>query len=161
HETGHSLGLAHSTSGTVMYPTITGIYAGLKPDDIAGIQAIYGARKADQYDAVASNNSQATARSLALSSGGFNISADLTTLADVDYYKVVAPSGTNGTLTVTLNARDVSLLIPQVSVLNASGTVVGSATAKSYGSVLTVSLSGLSAGQTYTIKVDGATSDVF
>lgn len=45
HETGHALGLAHSTSGTVMYAYApTGVYAGLSADDIAGIQAIYGAK---------------------------------------------------------------------------------------------------------------------
>jgi hypothetical protein len=42
HEVGHSLGLDHSTSGTVMYSTITGVYSGLSSDDIAGIRAIYG-----------------------------------------------------------------------------------------------------------------------
>ena len=39
HESGHSLGLDHSTSGTVMYGAITGVYSGLTPDDIAGIRA--------------------------------------------------------------------------------------------------------------------------
>lgn len=44
HEIGHSLGLGHSNvPGSVMWPTYS-FHAGLSMDDIAGIQAIYGAR---------------------------------------------------------------------------------------------------------------------
>src|SRR5262249_22975634 len=58
HEFGHSLGLAHSQYSTaVMYPTIMAVYSGLNSDDIAGIQAIYGARRADAYDVAAANDS--------------------------------------------------------------------------------------------------------
>jgi hypothetical protein len=42
HETGHALGLGHSDNpGAVMYPYYR-LQTGLTPDDIAGIQAIYG-----------------------------------------------------------------------------------------------------------------------
>ena len=42
HETGHALGLGHSDNPTaVMYPYYS-LQTGLTPDDIAGIQAIYG-----------------------------------------------------------------------------------------------------------------------
>ncbi|MHC4750749.1 MAG: matrixin family metalloprotease [Planctomycetota bacterium] len=44
HELGHSLGLGHSTVvGSVMYPFYGGALRTLTADDIAGIQAIYGA----------------------------------------------------------------------------------------------------------------------
>jgi len=45
HELGHALGLAHSTvTGALMYPFYGGAHRQLEADDIAGIQAIYGAR---------------------------------------------------------------------------------------------------------------------
>jgi len=44
HEAGHALGLGHTDSpGAVMYPYYR-IQTGLTPDDIAGIQALYGPR---------------------------------------------------------------------------------------------------------------------
>ena len=43
HETGHALGLGHSSNpGAVMYPYYR-MQTGLTSDDIAGIQALYGA----------------------------------------------------------------------------------------------------------------------
>src|SRR5262245_17906433 len=66
HESGHSLGLDHSTSGSVMYGGYSGVRTGLTADDIAGIQALYGARQADTYDTAASNDSLSSATSLAL-----------------------------------------------------------------------------------------------
>lgn len=164
HETGHSLGLAHSTLSTaVMYPTIMGVYNGLTGDDIAGIQAIYGTRQSDGYDASAANDSSSTASVVNLgSSGGTTFSADLTSLADVDYYRVTAPASGNGTLTVSVDARNLSLLTPKVAVYDVANNLVATADAGSaYGSVATVNLSGLIPGQTYTILADGATTDVF
>jgi Matrixin/Putative peptidoglycan binding domain len=43
HEAGHALGLCHSTvEGSVMWPSYEGELRTLQPDDIAGIQALYG-----------------------------------------------------------------------------------------------------------------------
>ncbi len=42
HEIGHSIGLAHSVDGTVMWISYTGTKTGLTPDDVAGAQVIYG-----------------------------------------------------------------------------------------------------------------------
>jgi hypothetical protein len=157
HETGHALGLDHSnaSAGTVMYSSITGVYSGLFADDVAGIQAIYGARQADAYD-----SGSATAWSVG-STGAASLNADLTSLADVDYYKLVAPAAFDGTLRVSVIALNVSLLNPRVLVYDAAGNLVGSASATSHGGVATANLSGLTPGQTYYVVADGATSDVF
>lgn len=157
HELGHSLGLGHSTSGTVMYASYTGVKYDLASDDIAGIQYIYGVRTHDAYDAAGSNNSIGTATTLSLPSGGVNIPADLTSRSDVDYYRVVA-SGSS--LTATVDARNLSLLAPKVLVYDAAGNLLGSATAD-YGQAATLNLSGLTQGQSYYVVADGATADVF
>jgi transcriptional regulator CtsR len=164
HEIGHSIGLDHSSISTaVMYPTTSSVFTGLSADDIAGAQAIYGARQQDAFDAAASNNTLGTASDIALSSGAARFQADLTSLADVDYYRVTAPTGTDGTLTVSVDARNLSLLAPKVSVYNASGVLLGQAAVgtSGYGTVATATISGLVAGQTYYVAADGATSDVF
>src|SRR5262249_2437452 len=159
HESGHALGMAHSTdSSAVMYPYLMGVYTGLSADDIAGIQSKYGVRQADSYDAAASNDSLGSATALTLSSGGASFQADLTSLADVDYYQAVAPS--DGTLTVSVAARNLSLLAPKILVYSPAGDLLGSASA-AYGSVATLTLTGLTGGQSYYVVADGATSDVF
>jgi hypothetical protein len=158
HESGHALGLGHSSlTSAVMFGSLTGVYTGLSPDDIAGIQAIYGARQHDVYDATASNDSLGSATALSLSSGGVNFQADLTSQADVDYYQVVA-SGSS--LTVSVDARNLSLLAPQVLVYDTAGNLRGAASAD-YGKEATLNLTGLNAGETYYLVADGATADVF
>jgi hypothetical protein len=47
HELGHSLGLDHSVEGTVMYAYSGGNVMDLTPDDIQGIQSLYGADNGD------------------------------------------------------------------------------------------------------------------
>jgi len=162
HEVGHAIGFNHSlVDPAVMEGGLWGTYAGPYADDVAGVQAMYGARRPDAYDAVASNNSLAAATALTLAYGGVTLSGDITTLADVDYYKVVAPAGTDGTFTVSVDARNLSLFNPRVSVFDSSGTLLATASASSYGGVATVTLSGLVAGRTYYLMASGASTDVF
>ena len=163
HESGHSLGLGHEVAPAVMSGVYAGVQTGLTADDIAGIQAMYGARQDDEFDAAASNDTLGSATTISLSSGGAMFSADLTSQADVDYYRVVVPSGSDGTLTVSVDARELSLLAPSVSVHNASGMLLAQNAVGTYGygSVATVNLSGLTAGATYYLAADGATSDAF
>jgi hypothetical protein len=161
HETGHALGLAHSNDGgAVMYPTIMAVYTGLAADDIAGIQAIYGTRRADSYDSGSGNNTFASASALGLNGGAVSLTADLTSLGDVDYYRLVAPAG-DGTLTVSVDARNLSLLTGRVSVYDAAFNLLGTVDAASYGGAATISLAGLTAGATYYVVADGAPADVF
>ena len=162
HEVGHAIGFNHSlVDPAVMEGGLWGTYAGPYADDVAGVQAMYGARRADAYDAAASNNSLAAATALTLAYGGVTLSGDITTLADIDYYKVVAPAGADGTLTVSVDARNLSLFNPRVSVFDSSGTLLATASASTYGEVATVNLSGLVAGRTYYLMAGGASTDVF
>ncbi|MCI0455515.1 MAG: matrixin family metalloprotease [Gemmataceae bacterium] len=164
HESGHALGLGHSSqAGAVMYPTISGVFGGLTADDSAGIQAIYGTRNHDTYDSGSGNNALASATVLSLSStGSATLKADLTGVADVDFFRFTAPTSFDGTLRVSVDARNTSLLIPKVSVFDSAGNLVGTASAGSaYGSFAQLTVGGLAPGQTYYVAADGETTDVF
>lgn len=162
HEAGHAIGLGHA-SGSVMNSTYSGVLSGLTTDDVNGVQSIYGARSEDAYDASARNDSLASATDLGLDGeGAASVAADLTSMADADYYRVVAPAGGDGALTVTVDARGLSLLAPRVAVYDAGGALVDSAdVGGAYGAAASVTLSGVAAGEAYYVMADGATTDEF
>jgi hypothetical protein len=162
HETGHAVGLAHSALSTaVMYATIEGVYSGLSADDIAGVQAIYGTRQADAYQGASGNGTFATAYALAVTNSQASASnADLTAMGQSEYFRVTCPSGCVS-MSVTLDAKDYSLLVPTLSVYDANQNLLGQASATTYGSVITVTLNNLTAGQSYYLRAGQATTDVF
>ncbi len=152
HETGHALGLYCSTDPNAVMFEYVGTFTGLAPDDIAGIQAIYGAPPPDPM-----GHSFATATPLTLdSSGAATASARLSSVSDVDYYQVTTPASFDGTMSVSVDARNLSLLDPKVSVYDGTGNLLGTFSAATYGSVTKVSLGGLSPGQTYYLVASGA-----
>jgi hypothetical protein len=170
HEFGHALGLDHSSSSTAnaMYPSYTAIKSGLAADDINGIKAVYGARTADAPDSAASNGTIATASNINSYINAGTLTAlvsglDITTTSDVDTYAFQAPAGAGGTMKVQVQSQGLSLLAPKVTVYAANGTtVLGSASGlNQYGTTLTVSVSGVTAGQTYYVQVDGADNTAF
>ncbi|MEK7153392.1 MAG: Ig-like domain-containing protein, partial [Patescibacteria group bacterium] len=157
HETGHANGLAHSAlTSAVMFPSILGVYTGLGADDIAGIQSVYGTRQPDSYDSGAGNNTIATATPLSLAT---TLSADLTSIADVDYFKFTAPSG--ATVTASVDARGISLAQTKATVYDGSGAQLGAGYSSIYGDIAQVVVGSLVPGQTYYLAADGATTDVF
>jgi predicted Zn-dependent protease len=174
HEVGHTLGLDHSTlTSAVMWPAYNGVKRSLTADDIAGIQAIYGARAPDAY---AGNGSFAAATQLTPALNLTQATAqlnnlDITSTSDVHYFAFTAPtldSGLlgNGTLTVTVQSAGLSLLRPAVTVstpgLLGGYTALGSATGSGYnGSTVTVNLTGVNPLQTFYIQVSGADSTAF
>lgn len=169
HELGHALGLGHSTSAmSVMYATYNGIDSGLYTDDINGIRAIYGgARLSDSYDAAASNGSFSTASNITSLINSETKTAvvtglDITTTSDIDYYKFTAPSGGSGSLSVVVQSSGLSLLAPKFWIYNSSQSQLAVATGSgNFGSTLRLTVSGIVAGQTYYVKVDGADNTSF
>jgi hypothetical protein len=173
HEFGHALGMDHSSASTsaIMYPSYTGMKSGLTSDDIAGIRNIYSSnapRTPDVYDAGAGNNTLATATNInafvnPTSLTGLVGSLDITTTSDVDWYTFTAPTLTTGTMQVQVQSKGLSLLSPKVIVYSANGvTVLGSASGlNQYGTTLDVSVFGVSAGQQFYVKVQGADTTAF
>src|SRR5262249_29790733 len=82
---------------------------------------------------------------------------------DIDYYTFAAPTGATGTMKVQVQSKGLSLLAPKVTVYAADGvTVLGSANGlNQYGTTLSVTVNGVSAGQRYYVKVQGADTTAF
>jgi hypothetical protein len=167
HETGHSLGLEHvQDPADVMDPTYQGVRSGLGPGDIAGIQAIYGARTPDRYQSGGEGISPGTAVDL---SGGLAKSTSTTVgnlslsrIGDTEFFTVVAPSWGGSVLQVTAAAGGISLLSPKVELFSDTHQLLAQAAQPAArGDDTTASFSGVVPGQTYTIAVTGATGDVF
>ena len=168
HEFGHALGLNESSvSNAVEYGTYTGKKTGLASDDIKGIQSIYsanGPRTADAYNTKGSSNgtlsTSATINSLINTS---SLSAlvpnlDIATAGQSEYFSFTAPSGTGSTLELDVQSSGLSLLAPKVTVYGSNGsTVLASADgAGEYGTTLTVSVSSVTAGERFSVQVQGA-----
>jgi Matrixin len=158
HEFGHALGLGESTvSSAVMYGTYNGIKQDLASDDIEGIDSIYGTRQFDQFNQGGQRNDTyetATNINSYLNNGQIAIPGlDITTSGDSEWFYVNVPSDTNGTMSVTAQSSDLSMLSPKVEVYNSSLSLIGDAgTAASLGATVTVSTS-VGTGQGYYIKV--------
>ena len=146
-----------------MNSTYQGVLGGLTADDVAGIQAIYGARQKDSFDAAASNDQRSTATALTVAlDGKRTATADLQSLADVDYFRFTAPQTATGTFSVAVSSAGLSLLAPRLEVYNAAGLLLGSAASGSeIGTKVAVNLTGVVAGEVLYVMADGATSDAF
>jgi hypothetical protein len=162
HEFGHALGLGESTvPSAVMYGTYNGIKQALASDDIAGIQSIYGAPQFDQFNTGGKrDNTYFTATSIN-SFIGSNAqlvipSLDITTAGDSEWFYLNVPASTNGTMTITVQSTNLSLLSPKLQVYNSALALVGQASAVgSTGATISVG-AGVQAGQGYYIKVFAA-----
>ena len=164
HEFGHALGLDHSTLSTAdMYAYYNGIKQTPTSDDIAGIQAVYGAPQLDRFDSVSSNNTYTTATNITSyldSKAQISLSGlSLNSTSDTDWYYVTAPAGTNGTLTVTMQSSNLSSLSPRILLYNSSLAALGQATApNTYGATVSVTITGVTAGQGFYIRSLAASS---
>lgn len=174
HEIGHALGMMHSTvtSSAIMWASYTGVKTALNSDDIAGIRDIYSSNNPRSYDsyygAATPNNSFANAANISsvLSSStlaGVVPNLDISTTSEAEYFTVTAPTGTTSQMTLTVQSKGLSLLSPEVTVYGSNETtVLGSANGLGlYGTTLTVTLSGVTAGEQLYLKVQGADTTCF
>lgn len=160
HEAGHAIGLGH-TSGTVMNSSYQGVLTGLTPDDIAGVESLYGARSQDAFDSASRNDDIASAASLPLDGEGKAfLTADLSSMSDLDFYEVVAPAGGDGSFAVAVVTSGYSLLAPRLSIFDASGALLDTVDV-AYGQNATLTLANIAAGDTFYVMADGATTDEF
>jgi len=153
-----------------MYAYYTAIKTSLRSDDIAGARAIYsngGVRANDLYDDA--NTSFSTAGNLTAQIDPTALTALVTNLdnenasGNVEYFTFTAPAATTATFTVSVQSSGLSLFAPAMTVYAADqATVLGTASgAGQYGTTLTVTVNGVSAGQQFYVKVAGADTSVF
>jgi hypothetical protein len=155
-ESGHALGIGNSPDvDSVMYEYYQGTRTGLSAGDVASIRSLYGARPADAFEGAAGNGTPGTAAWYTQP-----LEADLSSVQDVDVYKVTTGLLTTG-LTVSLRAAGLSLVTAKVELLNAAGAVISSAlvTDPTQNDVtLSTGAGGLS---TYYVRVSASRTDVF
>ncbi len=170
HEFGHALGLNESSvSNAVEYGTYTGRKTALASDDIVGIRSIYsanGPRTADAYntggasDGTLSNAASITSLINTTSLTGLVPNLDISTAGRSEYFTFTAPSGTGSGLEVDLQSTGLSLLSPKLTVYSSNGsTVLATANGEGeYGTTLTLSISGVTAGEKFYVLAQGADS---
>jgi hypothetical protein len=172
-EAGHVFGVGNSPDpASAMYEAYQGPRAGLSAGDVADLQALYGRREPDQFDARRSNNTIGRATPLQFAGPAGPLprglllrptaaDGDLTTAADVDYYSIRVPAGVEA-FTARLRTSGISLLTARLTVLDAAGRVVGSAVATDpMAGDLTVAVTNARPGSAYYLRVEGAQDDVF
>lgn len=170
HELGHVFGIGHSSNpASPMYDNFhaNGPHA-LTTDDITALQQLYGTRTADAVEPSTGNASFPTATSLSLASpaiaGGSSttpVDADLAMQSDVDTYRLTIPANVQG-LNVEVECAGLSLLVPELTILDTSGNVVASSVATdSEHNNLSLTLDHATAGTTYYVQVRGAVPGQF
>lgn len=167
HEFGHSLGLDHARNpAVVMAANYGGMRNGLTPGDIAGIQAIYGARPLDwlqrQGVGISSASPINVSAGLAASNQTTVSSLSLQGIGSTEYFSLQVPAYASGPLVVTAAARGISMLSPQVRVYDAGGKLLAQAgNASAWGVNASATVASVTPGQRFQIVVSGATGDVF
>jgi Matrixin len=157
HEIGHALGMSHSSIQSAdMYASYQGVRQTLSSDDAAGIQSVYGAPTPDAFYQQSPNGSFASAAEITSFLNGQGQAAlpnlEITSPTKYAYYHVVVPANTNGNMTVTLQSVNLSSLSPRLSVFNGSQQSLGTALSSDFGATISVTVTGVSAGQGFYIR---------
>ena len=142
----------------------------LTAGDIAALQALYGAKAPDPHEGSGGNDRIDTATTIQAPGGSGSYTGatpliaygDITTNQDVDVYAFKAPNDYTGPVTIQLRSAGISLLNPHLTLLDASGNVLGDVQSTSdFGDVVTLHLDQVDPNANYYVKVQGATGDVF
>jgi hypothetical protein len=159
HEIGHALGLDHSAlMGTIMNAYYSGPQQYLANDDIAGIQSIYGPAPTNP----ATNRSFDTAWNITPYTNYLGQTAVASQYLggsgqDGFYYLVVAPQNTNGTMTVSMQSTNLSMVSPKVNVYYGNQQVIGTTSLpNSMGATATFTVYNVVPGWAYYIRTQAA-----
>src|SRR5271157_2768945 len=164
HEFGHALGLGESQITTAcMYAYYNGTKQSLTSDDIAGIQSVWGAPQPDQFNSNGQSNGTFTKatnlNSYIDSNGQIAVpSLRITSPTRVEWFSVTVPASTTGTMVVTDQSTNLSMLSPTLWVYTPSTGLpvpIGSVSSTAYGATVSYSVSGVRGGQTYLIRAFG------
>lgn len=164
HEFGHALGLSHTSSGpgALMWSSYNIVKTGPTLDDTAGIRSIYSGgneRTGDTYEGESGNGSFVTASDISGQFSSSNLAGvignlDLTSATGLDYYKLTAPTGASSTLQISVQSTGLSLAMPKLTIYASDMTTeLGSVMGTTNGTTLNLSVTGVSAGETFYIKV--------
>ncbi len=97
-----------------------------------------------------------TSTSTVLPNSRYELLASLSSAADADFYRVVAPAGTDSrVLTVNTQALSGQASAPTIQLFDAAGTAISAAVLANDSGLLTVQAEGLTAGAVYFIRVNG------
>jgi hypothetical protein len=174
-EVGHAVGVANSTDpASPMFETYGGVRTGLTAGDVASIQALYGARTPDTFEAASgSRGDDGDSRGNGTFQAATEIKvppapahglppspvvvADISTPQDVDYFKIKTLASNPKGLTFRLNAG-LSLLAPRMTVYGPNGAVLSTVqSVDPQTGVLKVTLRTVQPNAYYTVRVEAAT----
>jgi hypothetical protein len=170
HEAGHIFGLEHSADpSSPMH--VHGITPATTPTagDILDLQRLHGAPQPDFNELNKSNDAIDDATHLQLDSVGLApegsaptvLYGAISTGADRDYFRFQAPGDYGGLATFVLRTKGISLLAPQLSLLDDNGNVVElRSSARIDGDTLAISVPVTPDSRWYVV-VDSARSDLF
>lgn len=165
HEFGHVFGLEHSEDpNSVMFSHAAQMHTGLAPSDVAAIRALYGVRQPDMNEGSNGNNVPDRATRITFDDGEFPGIAfgDLTTVQDVDYYRIDTPDQYSGPMTVRVQSTGISLLAPRMTLTDRDGNMLAAALGVvPAGNTVTVTLPSVTPDDRYYLRVERATFDAF
>jgi len=171
HEAGHVFGLGHSDDPASPMHAHLNTLANLTPGDIAALQALYGARSPDRHEGTLGNDEFRTATPIRHphrhprpydGSMPLVLFGDITTRGDVDIFSLRPLAGYQGSVTIRLQTKGISLLAPRLTVYNAAGEELGQAASTDpFGAIVSVRLDQVDSEATYFIRVEGTTADEF
>jgi hypothetical protein len=170
HEAGHIFGLSGSNDpASPMYSTLqtTGRKT-LTVEDVSDLVAANGTRTLDAYDAVASNETFATA-SVLTTAGGSEWAGgavpivawgELQSSSDFDVFRIKATPDYTGTVSFRLQTTGLSQLIGRLQIFDEAGQLLGTASTTTSNTNLQVSVSGTNGHETFYVKVSSLNTSV-